>query len=160
MIIQKCIPVGCVPPARRSYTLWPPLGASSGGGWYMSKGYPLPRHTHPVEITHQPEHTHPPWTYHPPKWPGTRDTHPLEKTRDQGYLPHPLPHPWTETDRHLWKHYFPTTTVAGSNNICFGNILIWCSICLQWPIWGSPTRTKFSSISFFLLFFFRGWGIH
>ena len=38
-------------------------------------------------------------TYPPPKVAGTRHTNPLL---------------WT--DRHLWKHYLPTTTVAGGNN--------------------------------------------
>ena len=42
---QEGVPVGCVPLACRPYVWWlPPLGVSSRGG------YPLPRHTHLLDI--------------------------------------------------------------------------------------------------------------
>ena len=47
-----------------------------------------------------------------PPGPGTRHTHPKKGTETR----HTPPPPWTE--RHLWKHYLPSTTVAGGKNGC------------------------------------------
>ena len=98
---QDSISVGYVPPICQPYVLWwSPLGFSTGGG--ISQVSCLEGVYIPTPLVYLP-----PWTYPPTPWkgPGTRDTHPHR--RDQAYTP------WT--DRHLWKHYLPTTTVASGN---------------------------------------------
>ena len=49
--------------------------------------------------------------YTPTPSPPSGHPQPLERSWDQAYIPPPL---WT--DRHLWKHYLPATTVAGGKN--------------------------------------------
>ena len=79
-----------------------------GGYTYLTPAIPTPSAIAPWH-TCSPQHTHPTPqknlepdipTY-PQKAPGTM---------------HTLPHP-KQNDRHLWKHYLPTTSLAGGNYI-------------------------------------------
>ena len=91
----------------------------------MSKGAgyltPPPRHTHPTRHTHPwinpfPGHTHPPQARHlvpeiPMPWERTwyQRYQPPERTWNQRYPP-PVDR---MTDRYLWKHHLPPTSLAG-----------------------------------------------
>ena len=141
---QESIPVGCVRPTRLPNVRV--VAATGTGGWVlttwiypgsMSRGggtstYPLDIPT-PLDmpIPSSPGHNHTPL-----KGPGTRDTHPIEKTWDLWYQPtsrkgprtkdtHPHERTWTGdtnllcvdrmTHRCLWNHYLPPTSLAGGN---------------------------------------------
>ena len=107
---QESIPEGCVPPDYRSYPM------VSGGG-----RVPNPLYISTPADAPAPEHTHAPDIPISWKEPGTRNTHPLERTWYQRYpllvrtwdQRHPPP---PSTDRHLWRHYLPATSFAGGKN--------------------------------------------
>ena len=90
---QESIPVGCVLSTCWPYVWWLPPGVSNGGEWVPTL----------------------PWTYSPLDiW-----TNPLPWT----LVPEIPPSPNSMTDRRLWKHYLPATTIAGSNESRFPEYL-------------------------------------
>ena len=106
--------VGCIPPVCQPYPIvshnWGGVSThGTGGGEYPPHG-----HTHhPLYIP-----TLPLWTYPPTpgiltsfRGYGTRDNTPPERTWTTDTPPPP------QTDRHLWKHYLPATSLAGGNNM-------------------------------------------
>ena len=134
---------------------------------YHVQGVGTPRHTHPLDIP-TPRHTLPldipiPCKYscplwmpippyiHPPTHPWTYQHHP----KGTWYQRYQSPRKDMWRDRHLWKHYLPTTLFAGGNNKqikanhplvnkCEGYIYVRGSLCgrgsqeSMWAGRGSP----------------------